>query len=63
MAKIIVTANEDFFDRANNISRTAGSEFLLKSDYAATLGNLVTANDVQPEKKTKRKKQLKSNPC
>lgn len=42
MAKVIVKANEDFFDKANNIQRTQGSEFVLREDYAKGLGKQVT---------------------
>ncbi len=52
MAKVNVTAKKDFFDGANQITRVKGSQFLLKEDYAKTLGA-----DVSYEKATKVEKE------
>ena len=41
MAKILVRATEDFFDRANQSVRKRSSEFALKSEYSDKLGQRV----------------------
>lgn len=47
MAKIIVKANEDFYDRANGTARKKGDEFVLRQEHAESLGKLVTINKNQ----------------
>lgn len=46
MAKVTVTANNDFFDHANSIQRTKGSTFILKEEYAKSLGKAVKIGDI-----------------
>ena len=41
MPKVNVTASEDFFDRANQVQRRKGDKFVLRGDYAKTLGDVV----------------------
>lgn len=45
MPKVSVTAASDFYDRANKQQRTKGSTFILRSEYADTLGKLVKVGD------------------
>jgi hypothetical protein len=45
MPKVNVTANEDFFDRANQVQRRKGDVFILRGDYAETLGKQVKIGD------------------
>lgn len=54
--KVTVTAKSDFFDRANQVQRKKGDEFVLKADYAKTVD--VTVKKDEP----KEKKQLSDNP-
>lgn len=42
MGKIEVTANQDFFDGANQTTRVKGSRFTLKKEYAESLGKVVS---------------------
>lgn len=37
MGKVSVTAKSDFFDRANQIQRKKGDQFVLRADYAKTV--------------------------
>ena len=55
MAKITVKANEYFFDKANQIQRKKGPEFILKRDYAESLGVQVTILKT-PEKNKSQKR-------
>ncbi|MBC7826893.1 MAG: hypothetical protein H7122_04045 [Chitinophagaceae bacterium] len=64
MAKVTVKANEDFFDRANQILRKKGSEFILKSEYAKSLGNQIKVSESIEKKhisKTKEKVELNAS--
>lgn len=57
VGKITVKANEDFFDRANQIPRVKDQEFVLKSDYAKSLGKQVSVvNEPKKVAKTKKRK-------
>lgn len=58
VGKITVKANEDFFDRANQIPRVKDQEFVLKSDYAKSLGKQVSVvnEPKKPVGKTKKRK-------
>lgn len=72
MGKVIVTANEDFFDRSNQIARTQGSTFVLKEEYAKELGKQVkigkkfgveqeeTKKEAPPKKETEKKSNTKA---
>lgn len=41
MPKVLVEAQEDFFDRANQVTRVKGSRFDLREEYAKQLGKTV----------------------
>ena len=55
--KITVKANENFFDRANQIQRVKGSEFIVREGHAVTLGKSISAveakKDTSPKAATK----------
>lgn len=45
MPKVSVTANQDFYDHANSMQRKKGSTFILREEYAKSLGKSVKIGD------------------
>lgn len=62
MPKVNVTANEDFFDRANQVQRREGDKFVLKGDYAKSLGKQVKIGDPIAVPDKKKEKNDKAGP-
>lgn len=58
--KVNVKAKQDFFDKANNIQRVAGQEFLLRDHVATAYAASGFVEEAEPtEKPTKKKKREK----
>lgn len=59
MAKILVTATEDFFDRANNITRLKGNQFEIKEEFVKTYGKQIDVAEKKKIKSATEKKHIK----
>lgn len=46
MAKVTVTPTKDFFDRANQQIKKAGTQYQVHENHAKTLGNAVSVTKV-----------------